>query len=191
MLKKIKVYGFIRKYTGQSEFLADVNSPHEAFSFLWCNFKGLEEKMYKQLFCIKVGDKTITKDELTLRTNQDIKIIPLVHGNFFTFILGLGLKYAAKNYIKNKIIQTVVTYVALSMITQGVNNILSPQQNTQQQNSREDPLDPSALASNYSFTGLTNISQAGIPVNLAYGEILVGSIVVSNGIDTVQVEGTN
>jgi len=47
------------------------------------------------------------------------------------------------------------------------------------------------LASNYSFTGLTNISQAGIPVNLAYGEILVGSIVVSNGIDTVQVEGTN
>ena len=112
-------------------------------------------------------------------------------GDFFTFILGLGLKYAAKNYIKNKIIQTVVTYVALSMITQGVNNILSPQQNTQQQNSREDPLDPSALASNYSFTGLTNISQAGIPVNLAYGEILVGSIVVSNGIDTVQVEGTN
>jgi hypothetical protein len=26
---------------------------------------------------------------------------------------------------------------------------------------------------------------------LAYGEIVVGSIVVSNGIDTVQVEGTN
>ena len=190
MLKKIKVYGFIRKFTGQKEFMADVNSPYEAFSFLWCNFKGLEEKMSKQAFCIKVGDKPITKDLLNLRTDQDIKIIPLVHGNFFTLILGLGLKYAAKEYIKNKIIQTVVTYVALSMISQGVNNIISPQQNTQQQN-REDPLDPSALASNYSFTGLTNISQAGIPVNLAYGEIVVGSIVVSNGIDTVQVEGTN
>ena len=190
MLKKIKVYGFIKKYTGQSEFVADVNSPHEAFSFLWCNFKGLEEKMYKQLFCIKVGDKAITKDELTLRTDQDIKIIPLVHGNFFTLVLGLALKYGAKKYIANKIISSVVTYVALSMISQGVNNIISPTQNTQQQN-REDPLDPSALASNYSFTGLTNISQAGIPVNLAYGEILVGSIVVSNGIDTVQVEGTN
>ena len=77
------------------------------------------------------------------------------------------------------------------MITQGVNNILSPQQDTRNPQSKEDPLDPSSLASNYSFTGLTNISQAGIPVNLAYGEILVGSIVVSNGIDTVQVEGTN
>ena len=191
MLKKIKVYGFIKKFTGQSEFMADVNSPYEAFSFLFCNFKGLEQKMAKQLFCVKVGDKAISEDLLSIRTEQDIKIIPLVHGNFFTLLLGIGLKYAAKNYIKNKIIQTVVTYVALSMITQGVNNILSPQQDTRNPQSKEDPLDPSSLASNYSFTGLTNISQAGIPVNLAYGEILVGSIVVSNGIDTVQVEGTN
>ena len=52
-----------------------------------------------------------------------------------------------------------------------------------------DQLDPSALASNYSFTGLTNISRAGIPVNLVYGEIFVGSITISNGVDTVQVRG--
>ena len=70
--------------------------------------------------------------------------------------------------------------------------MLTPQRTQQPQGGRNaDPLDPSALASNYSFTGLTNVSQAGVPVNLAYGEILVGSIVVSNGIDTVQVEGTN
>jgi predicted phage tail protein len=54
-----------------------------------------------------------------------------------------------------------------------------------------DRLDPAALATNYSFTGLSNISQAGVPVNLVFGEILVGSITVSNGIDTVQVEGEN
>lgn len=191
MLKKIKVYGFIKKFTGQSEFMADVNSPYEAFSFLFCNFKGLEQKMAKQLFCVKVGDTPISEDLLSIRTEQDIKIIPLVHGNFIMFVGGLLLKYAAKEYIKKEIIRNIVTYVAVSMITQGVNNILSPQQDTRNPQSREDPLDPSSLASNYSFTGLTNISQAGIPVNLAYGEILVGSIVVSNGIDTVQVEGTN
>tara|TARA_R100000388_G_scaffold81623_1_gene60304 strand:+ start:498 stop:1073 length:576 start_codon:yes stop_codon:yes gene_type:complete len=191
MLKKIKVYGFIRKFTGQSEFMADVNSPYEAFSFLFCNFKGLEQKMTKQLFCVKVGDKPISEDFLNIRTEQDIKIIPLVHGNFIMFVGGLLLKYAAKEYIKKEIIRNIVTYIAVSMITQGVNNIISPQQDTRNPESREDPLDPSSLASNYSFTGLTNISQAGIPVNLAYGEILVGSIVVSNGIDTVQVEGTN
>ena len=147
--------------------------------------------MAKQLFCVKVGDTPISEDLLSIRTEQDIKIIPLVHGNFIMFVGGLLLKYAAKEYIKKEIIRNIVTYVAVSMITQGVNNILSPQQDTRNPQSREDPLDPSSLASNYSFTGLTNISQAGIPVNLAYGEILVGSIVVSNGIDTVQVEGTN
>ena len=170
MLKKIKVYGFIKKYTGQSEFMADVNSPYQAFSFLFCNFKGLEEKMSKQLFCVKVGDKPITKDLLNIQTEQEIKIIPLVHGNFFTY---------------------VVSYVAVNLIQKGINELIAPQEPTQNQQSKQDPLDPSALASNYSFTGLTNISQAGIPVNLAYGEIVVGSIVVSNGIDTVQVEGTN
>ena len=191
MLKKIKVYGFIKKYTGQSEFMADVNSPYQAFSFLFCNFKGLEEKMSKQLFCVKVGDKPITKDLLNIQTEQEIKIIPLVHGNFFTLILGLGLKYAAKKYITSKILTYVVSYVAVNLIQKGINELIAPQEPTQNQQSMQDPLDPSALASNYSFTGLTNISQAGIPVNLAYGEIVVGSIVVSNGIDTVQVEGTN
>ena len=190
MLKKIKVYGFLKKYTGQSEFMADVNSPYEAFSFLFCNFKGLEEKMTKQLFCVKVGDKPITKDFLNIRTEQEIKIIPLVHGNFFTLIIGLALKYAAKEYVKQVVIKYVLTYVALNLIQKGINNLLAPQEDTRNRDSGH-PLDPSALASNYSFTGLTNISQAGIPVNLAYGEILVGSIVVSNGIDTVQVEGTN
>ena len=191
MLKKIKVYGFIKKYTGQSEFMADVNSPYQAFSFLFCNFKGLEEKMSKQLFCVKVGDKPITKDLLNIQTEQEIKIIPLVHGNFFTLILGLGLKYAAKKYITSKILTYVVSYVEVNLIQKGINELIAPQEPTQNQQSKQDPLDPSALASNYSFTGLTNISQAGIPVNLAYGEIVVGSIVVSNGIDTVQVEGTN
>tara|TARA_B100000424_G_C22847122_1_gene451836 strand:+ start:61 stop:636 length:576 start_codon:yes stop_codon:yes gene_type:complete len=191
MLKKIKVYGFLRKYTGQTEFMADINSPYEAFSFLFCNFKGLEEKMSKQLFCVKVGDKPITKDFLNIRTEQEIKIIPLVHGNFFSLVLGLALKYAAKKVITSVVLKYVVTYVALTLIQNGINQLISPQENTQNQQSKQDPLDPSALASNYSFTGLTNISQAGIPVNLAYGEIVVGSIVVSNGIDTVQVEGTN
>ena len=147
--------------------------------------------MTKQLFCVKVGDKPITEDFLNIRTEQEIKIIPLVHGNFFTLLLGLGLKYAAKEYIKNTIIKYVVTYVAINMIQKGVNDLIAPQEDTRNRDSGQDPLDPSALASNYSFTGLTNISQAGIPVNLAYGEIVVGSIVVSNGIDTVQVEGTN
>tara|TARA_R100001440_G_scaffold54825_1_gene74629 strand:+ start:252 stop:827 length:576 start_codon:yes stop_codon:yes gene_type:complete len=191
MLKKIRVYGVLREYTKQAEFEADINTPQEAFSFLFSNFKGLEQAMGEQVYCVKVGDKVLNRNHLNIETAKNIKIIPLVHGNFISFIVGAVVKYAAKKFIVNTIIQTVVTIAATHLITQGINSLLSPQKQTRDPSSGQDPLDPAALASNYSFTGLTNISNAGVPVNIAYGEILVGSIVVSNGIDTVQVEGTN
>ena len=64
MLTKIKVYGVLRKYVGQSEFSADINNPNEAFSFLYSNFKGLEKHMAEQIYCVKVGDKTISQTEM-------------------------------------------------------------------------------------------------------------------------------
>ena len=191
MLTKIKVYGVLRKYVGKSEFKADINNPNEAFSFLHSNFKGLEKHMSEQIYCIRVGDKVIEQNEMLLETDKEIKIIPVVHGNIFWMVVGVVVKWAAKEYIKNVILNYVVTYIALQMIQKGINDMLAPQEDTQQQESKQDSLDPSALATNYSFTGLTNISNAGVPVNLAYGEILVGSIVVSNGLDTVQVRGSN
>ena len=199
MLKKIKVYGTLRKFLGQAEFEVDLNTPKEAISFLVCNFKGIEKHMAEQFYTIQVGARVITEDLLNFQSQDDIKIIPVVHGNFFQILLGAGALFA-KSAIPAKIlgstlISTVVTStlatVGTSMVIDGVTSMLTPQQNTSSAVSGQDSLDPSALASNYSFTGLTNISNAGVPVNLVYGEILVGSIVVSNGVDTVQVEGNN
>ena len=199
MLKKIKVYGTLRKFLGQSEFEVDLNSPRDAISFLVCNFKGIEDHMKEQLYTIQVGAKVITEDLLNLNTQDDIKIIPLVHGNW-GFFIGLGLKFlggkVGGTLLGSKLLATfaasALTTIGTSMIIDGVTNLIAPQQNTQAPvGGGQDSLDPAALASNYSFTGLTNISNAGVPVNLVYGEILVGSIVVSNGVVTVQVEGNN
>ena len=199
MLKKIKVYGTLRKFLGQAEFEVDLNTPREAISFLVCNFKGIEKHMAEQIYTIQVGTKVITEDLLNFRSQDDIKIIPVVHGNFLPILLGAGALFA-KSAIPAKILgstllSTVVTTtlatIGTSMVVDGVTSMLTPQQNNQSVASGQDSLDPAALASNYSFTGLTNISNAGVPVNLVYGEILVGSIVVSNGVDTVQVEGNN
>lgn len=97
------------------------------------------------------------------------------------------------NFLGSGLLATVVsgalTSIGTSMVVDGVTSMLSPQQSNLSPTG-QDALDPAALASNYSFTGLTNISRAGVPVNLVYGEIVVGSIVVSNGVDTVQVEVT-
>ena len=195
MLKKIKVYGTLRKFLGQSEFDVDLNTPREAISFLVCNFKGIEEHMAAQFYTIQVGAKVITEDLLNLNTQDDIKIIPVVHGNFFPILLGAGALFGASaitagTFLGSTLLVNALTAVGTSMLIDGVTQMLSPQQNNLSPTG-QDALDPAALASNYSFTGLTNISRAGIPVNLVYGEIVVGSIVVSNGVDTVQVEGSN
>ena len=196
MLKKIKVYGTLRKFLGHAEFEVDLNTPREAISFLVCNFKGIEEHMAEQFYTIQVGARKITEDLLNFKTQDDIKIIPIVHGNFFPILLGAGALFGASTitagtFLGSTLLVNALTAVGTSMIIDGVTSMLTPQETTTSAISGQDSLAPSALASNYSFTGLTNISKAGIPVNLVYGEILVGSIVVSNGVDTVQVEGTN
>ena len=195
MLKKIKFYGTLRKFLGQAEFEVDLYTPREAISFLVCNFKGIEEHMAKQFYTIQVGARVITEDLLNFRTEDDIKIIPVVHGNFIGLLLGAGALFGASAikagaFLGSKLLITSLQAIGATLLIDGVTSMLTPQINTASI-SGLDSLDPSALASNYSFTGLTNISNAGVPVNLVYGEILVGSIVVSNGVDTVQVEGNN
>jgi predicted phage tail protein len=39
----------------------------------------------------------------------------------------------------------------------------------------------------YSFSGIQQTSRQGTPVPIVYGETLVGSVVISAGVDTVQV----
>jgi len=43
---------------------------------------------------------------------------------------------------------------------------------------------------NFSFSGIQNTSRAGTAIPIIYGEIFSGSLVVSAGIDTVQIRGT-
>ena len=197
MLKKIKVYGTLRKFLGQAEFEVDLNTPREAISFLVCNFKDIEKHMAKQLYMIQVGTKVITEDLLNLSTQEDIKIIPVVHCNFISLLLGAGALFGASAvgnvgvFLGQKLLVSTLQVIGTSMLIDGVTSMLAPQQPTFNPTNGQNSIDPAALASNYSFTGLTNISNAGVPVNLVYGEILVGSIVVSNGVDTVQVEGNN
>ena len=199
-MKKIKVYGRLRKFVGQAEFEADLNSPIEAISFLTCNFKGIDKHMATQHYAINCGNITVTEELLNMQTDSDIQIIPLAHGNFF-FSLGLGalFKFGASKVgatlLGSKLLatvaSTVLTSIGTSMVIGGVTEMLAPTAPSRDPSSGMDEFDPAALSSNYSFTGLTNISRAGVPVNLVYGEILTGSITISNGVDTVQVEGSN
>jgi len=101
------------------------------------------------------------------------------------FIPGLGLGLAG----------SIVTKVGLlggALILGGISQALTPTPTLASSgtysgpqgttNTEQDP------QKSYSFSGIQNTSRAGVPLPLAFGEIICGSIVISAGIDTVQIE---
>ena len=77
----------------------------------------------------------------------------------------------------------MITGVGASLILGGVASLISPVSNTATgTDSDQDP------RKSYSFSGIQNVSgRQGLPVPVVYGETIVGSVVISAGIDTVQV----
>ena len=124
---------------------------------------------------------------------SEIRIIPIATGSgflapFVAPLLGGGISSVISGVVGTGILGSIVTAVGTSLIIDGVTSMLAPQPPTMSP-SGMDATDPASLASNYSFSGITNISKSGVPINLIYGETIVGSVTVSNGIDTVQVRG--
>jgi predicted phage tail protein len=76
----------------------------------------------------------------------------------------------------------VVLGIGASLVLGGVAQLLTPTPKVPQGADGQD--DP---RKSYSFSGVQNTSRAGTPVPIVYGETLVGSVVISAGIDTVQV----
>jgi predicted phage tail protein len=70
----------------------------------------------------------------------------------------------------------------LGLAIGGVAQLLTPTPKIAQGADNQD--DP---RKSYSFSGIQNTSRAGTPVPIVYGETVVGSVVISAGIDTVQV----
>jgi predicted phage tail protein len=184
MLRKIKIYGKLRQLIGKASFEADLNNVGQAFSFLCCNYPEIANHLQNQVYKVYSGDKVITDDTLNMTGDAEIKIIPIATGSgFFVPIVGA----LASKAVGGVVAKIGLTGVLGSVVT-AVTSMLAPQPQPTGP-SGMDRTDPSSLASNYSFSGITNISKAGVPINLIYGETIVGSVTVSNGIDTVQVRG--
>ena len=198
MLRKIKLYGRLAKFVGQRVFEADVVSAAEAVRFLLANFPQLEKHMADQYYRVSVGKYALTLDELhDPAGQQEIKIVPvlagaggatgriiigalLVVGAFFTGGATIGLLGLAAPVA----VSTVLASVGASLILGGVAQLLTP---TPKINAPGTPQDNNDPRKSYSFSGIQQTSRQGVPVPIVYGETVVGSVVVSAGIDTVQV----
>jgi predicted phage tail protein len=75
-------------------------------------------------------------------------------------------------------------FIGAGLVLTGIAQAISPVPATPQgPDTEQDP----RKSQSYSFSGVQNTSRGGTPVPIVYGKTLTGSIVISAGIDTVQV----
>jgi len=189
-LKKIRVYGKLRQFLGQSYFEAAVKSPQQAMSFLIANFDGVQKHMNSQLYKVKMGGKIVTEEYLSMSGQGDIQIIPIATGALpvvfgIAAVVGGG---AITGGVLATVLSTALVSLGTSMIIQGITDFIAPQRpvpNT----SKVSGIDPNVRGS-YSFSGIQNVSSSGVPVPILYGLVYSGSIIISSGVDTAQVRRT-
>jgi predicted phage tail protein len=92
--------------------------------------------------------------------------------------------------VVGNIATAVVTDLAISGVTSLLAPTPAPFENSASASESDGSLDPQA-ANSYSFSGIQNVSISGVCVPIIYGQVFTGSVVISSGIDTVQVEGAN
>lgn len=191
MLRRIKLYGKLAKFIGHRVLEADVSSAAEAVRFLLANWPELEQHMADQHYRVSIGTYALDKDELhDPAGQQEISIAPVIAGagTVGRIILGavlIGLSFipglqAAAIFGSKLTVGAALLSLGGGLVLGGLAQLLTPVPTVQQ--SDQDP------RKTYNFSGIQQTSRQGTPVPVVYGKTLVGSIVISAGVDTVQVK---
>ena len=206
MLRKVKLYGELAEFVGHKELKAVVRNPAEAVRFLITNFPKLEAHMANQYYQVLVGKEDIDKEELHNPIGQsDISFVPVITGAggnspFGRILLGgalIGASFlfpgaglfgggsvaakaaaAASPFMAG--IGTALSAVGAGLVLNGVSEMLFPMPKPEEQ--EDDP------RISFGFSGVQNTGRAGTSHPIVYGEIVTGSVVISAGIDTNQVQ---
>ena len=203
MLRKIKLYGELAKFVGHKEFEVKADTLAHAVSFLINNFEGIEKYMSPKYYQVKVGNYSIDESEVHHPIGkEDIHFVPVITGAGrglgkillgaaligFVFLSG-GASFSLKSGLTFKegllgsaFLNKSIAYVGGYLLLSGVSEMLFPVPKPPSFESEEDP------RLSFSFSGTQQTGRAGTPVPLVYGEIFTGSVVISGGIDTEQVQ---
>lgn len=181
-MKTIKVYGQLAKELGQRVFRAEVESVAEAVRFLVSNFPHLERHMAEQHYRVSTGKQILTEHELhyPVGDTEVISITPIIVGSGAVVRAVLGVVLIAASFFIPGLalfgiaLQPIILGIGASLVLGGVAQLLSPIPSTGKE--EKDPKNQS-----YSFSGIQNTSRAGLPIPIIYGEVVVGSLVISSG----------
>jgi len=216
MLREIRVYGQLAKFLGRRTFKAAVCTAAEAVRFLIANFPELEKHMAKQYYRVDINKRSLSFDNLHDPIgNEVIRIIPVLGGaggsgstwaqigigaaliglSFVSFGAGAWAGIGGWNTTAAWTAAGSLTALAVgsALVLGGTAQLLTPSESITpigvdltagtDTGTEGTVLDPQE---NYSFSGIQNTSRPGVPLPICYGEIIVGSIVISTGTDTIQ-----
>ena len=189
-LRTIKLSGVLSRKFGHVFRLA-VSSPAEAVRALCVIVPGFERFLMESKdlgyeFAVMVGRRNLAAEELrTPVGNDEIRFVPILKGSkkggivqiiagavlIIAGIFVTGLSYGWAAPVGNYMIG-----MGISMIVGGVIQMLSPQPKMNKQEERDNK-------TSYLFQGAVNVQAQGNPVPILYGELWVGSNVISAGMD--------
>lgn len=156
--------------------------------------------MADQHYRVHTAGEDLALDDIHNPMGQEVQIVPVVAGagaagriilgvalialSFVSFGAGAwaglgGWSAAAGQAAVAGSASISVAFLGASLIIGGIAQLLTPVPKA-----GKDDNDP---RKSFSFSGVQNTSRPGLPVPIVYGEMLVGSVVISAGIDIVQV----
>ena len=209
-MKVVKVYGALRERLGQCRFELNVATPAQAVKALCVNFPGLDKWLIDSeqdgvAYRVRVGREDATPDDVSVlglpwSEREVFSITPVVAGSggfgrvlFGALLIGASFAFPGAGLFGSGFgvfgplapatigtlttVGTALSAVGAGLVLTGVSQIISP-------------TPPSGLElkeanriQNFSFSGITNTSQQGLAVPIAYGRVVVGSAVISSGLD--------
>lgn len=199
-MRLIKVYGSLAKFLGQRSFRAAVSTPAEAVRFLVANFPGLQAHMAEREYKVSAGRIQLAiGDEpqqlhMPIGSADVIRIVPVLigAGDVGKILGGIALVALSLLFAPGAALAGAFTLgsqavsigvgIGLSLTLSGVASLLSPV--PQLGTGNDTDADPKK---SYSFSGIQNVSRSGVPVPIIYGEVLVGSVVISAGLTSNEV----
>ena len=197
--RKIKLYGDLAEFVGVNEVKTEVHTAADAIKCLIGNYPQTENYMMDKYYKVIVNDKPKTLEELHYPTgHNDIKIVPVISGQgrgLGSIILGaalIGLSFGAFGAFGVNAISLKGGFsagfagagmgakaafgIGASLVLQGVSTMLTP---VPEAPTEDEP-------NSFQFNSPINTSIAGLPVPILYGERMVGSVVISAGINVMK-----
>lgn len=180
----IRFYGNLKQYGDKYKINADTAA--EALNCLYLQIKGLKEDIKKGFFRVRINKKDISEKTLQfglqsqLPHDSVIHVVPVAAGAKNGGVLSViaGAVMVVVGYFSG---QYWLAGMGVGMMIGGVAMMM-----TKTPKMKDNSNDEGKKST--SFSSLGNTAAQGAPVPLPYGEIMVGSRVESEGVETMDVE---